>query len=380
MSPQVVMPRIARGPLGHQPAARESVGRDLGRVQALVVGAAGLVVLGDRPGDVRQQRRPHGRGIARAHRARGGAVRDSVGDDEVPVRGDLAHRDGVREPVLRAAALAPHEDGVLLGAAQIRRPEDGSLIDPGVGVRLDGHLVRPGARGARAGGLRGRAGPAARAARVSAGSRPPPVAPFPAVPPPCPPLASPPLPPVAWAPPAPPVAVPPVPVTPPVAMMPPVPLPPPEPVGCEPAAPPVCEPPVPEPPVPMAPPVPKPPVPVVPPVCDVPPAPVVPPVFDVPPDPEPPVPLPPASEPPHPEMLEMPAARIRIDRRAAFMGSLLGWDGEGRSGPQWHRRRRMVQKNVAGPSGGFTARAALEPARRSLGPRDHPSHLVWSRG
>ena len=119
--------------------------------------------------------------------ARAAAVRRAVCDDEVSVGGDLAHGRRVRQSVQRAAALSPDEDRVLLGAAQVRRPEDGALADSGVGIRLDGHLVRPAPRGIRARRLRRRAGAGAGTAAAASSSPPPPVPALPADAPPAPP-------------------------------------------------------------------------------------------------------------------------------------------------------------------------------------------------
>ena len=143
LRPQVVMRGSPERSSDINPPHENPFDRDLRRVEALVVRAARLAVLGDRPGDVGEQRLP----IPMSEPAQAsGAARRAVRDDEVSVRGDLAHRRRVRLSVLRAAALSPDEDRILLGAPEVRGPEDGASLDPGVGVRLDDHLVRSGAR------------------------------------------------------------------------------------------------------------------------------------------------------------------------------------------------------------------------------------------
>ena len=133
--------RIAGDILGHQSAARKSIGCDLRRVEASVVRAARLVVLGDGPGDVVE----HGLSVLPAA-AGVGSPRRAICDDEVALGGELAHRGLIRESVLGTAALSPDEDRVLLGALHVCGPEDGAALDPCVGIRLDDHFVRPTAR------------------------------------------------------------------------------------------------------------------------------------------------------------------------------------------------------------------------------------------
>src|SRR5688572_5315004 len=131
--------RIAGYVLGHQATAREAVGGDLRRLEALVVGAAGLVVLGDGPGDVVEERfsvLPTGASV--------GAAGSSVGDDEIAPGGDLTHGCLIRKSVLRATALSPNQNRILL-VAEILGPEDGAALDAGLRVRLDDDLVRPAA-------------------------------------------------------------------------------------------------------------------------------------------------------------------------------------------------------------------------------------------
>src|SRR4029079_5513866 len=144
------------------------------RLEAPVVRAAGLAVLGNGPGEIVEERL-----AILSARAGSGAARRAVRDDEVSPRGDLSHRRLVRITVLRAATFSPDEDRILLGSAAVHGPVDGAALDPLRGIRLDDHLVRPGARhrparvlrrgaGATAAGSAA-AGPAA-AAPAAAGS------------------------------------------------------------------------------------------------------------------------------------------------------------------------------------------------------------------
>ena len=109
----------------------------------------GLAVLGDGPVDVTDERLALGRHVAIAHaRALAPALGRgrAVGHHEVAMRGDLAHRGLVRQPVLRAATLTPHEDRILHIALQVGRPVDGAGADTRRAVVLDDHLVWAAAR------------------------------------------------------------------------------------------------------------------------------------------------------------------------------------------------------------------------------------------